>query len=1220
MSSPQAKSSKKSTSPRKRRTIYGWTSESVLEAVKNETLPAALQDKRAYQTLEHVRNNVASKVDKSADRLLSKRVKAYPVPDSTLQYEPAYTQDYIDQHVYRDMGAGLHPPPPLCRAHGMPDDTQYGMLLQVWEFVRSFSSADLLDGSTTACGDHMVLAHAAVPTDEHAIEAAAAVLAPEDAVVAGAGDALATPLRSDGRGPKPRPGSATRSVRRLAAAGSHDSSNASAPSEDEMLSRVNPWLVGVSDDTVAKLTTSLQSVELEDLITAFSSEAWRGHRLVTRVHMALLRLLLEQMEGPQDDAGGGDADDDEEDFLFGATAGDTGALAPTLALLSPLTWPEVLRLVLLHTPEGLELQELGSPTAVAAVKSLKHTEYFALPLRERLEILQLLVDAASGTKSVAATIKARMARQDAINRKRTTEEKRANTIIKKDQEACARRLEKRKEREAAMKEKLQAMGWVKKESKGGSAAASSSNATDASSALMQGAAVASLRSDIEKELAAAAAAKDMERLQAAMTAARDSGCGFEEGRGKKKRMDAPMTAAAIALSQLRGDADRRAVEEAAAFKCFRIAAKYAVKLNRVATSAELMGSDRHGSKYWRFHADPTRIYVERVKLNAARAAAAVAVAQQAALAKLGEEGLKPPQDPPANAANAGVDGNDDGKKSRRGARFAPEAVAAELRRSAAADAVLAQVVLAANDPVHTDSQWGFIDTVEGVEALLKSLDKRGVHERALFECLELHLKTIAETLWTAAYKRQHIEATLHERGLPEKFLEELVGAPVPERKAGDEVEGGSDLAFGGVKRSRQSIIEEARDAALARELADAEEETEASGGRTKRPRRGAAVAATERLSETSTAFARGGGNTAQSGQADLALADRNTVNAEHPLDLVPAAVAQSIAVRSQLLTLCESFAKRVDPPSRWLRGETLDTAAPIRVFLEQFPAEGSDVPTETQVPAVREEHGLCAAGRAATPQEAMSLDSWRAATAAAVTGAAQAALLLALEGHMYALQRGEAASKRAAARRARLVAAAERKAAAGGAAAAAAGAPEGEQASDDELEFGDMEDDARPDGWSDGEDGDSEGSQEGPSSPTRGGAAESKQATAAHGEEESDGDNEAPGEEDDAEFAIEGAQVLWRYRSQRRRWRARVRHAVTLPCVAISAQELHERASAAGMAGVPASLIARGARPWTVPEDDADDDDEGGQGGVEEEASSEADDDQDDIFEEEDDD
>ncbi len=827
--------------------------------MKSGTLPAALHDKRAFQTLDHVRSNVTAKEEKSADRLLNKRLKAYPVPDSTLEFEPEYTEEYIEKHVYRGMGAGLSQPPPICRAHGMPDDEQYGMLLQVWEFVRSFAAAALLDGSPVACGDHMVSAHAAVPTDEHAIKAAAAVLAPEEQVVAGAGDALATPLRSDGRrggGVGAAPGSAVRSVRKLATAAPNAAvAAAAAPSEDEMLSRVNPWLVGVSADTVAKLTTSIQAVEMEDLITAFSSEAWRGHRLITRVHMALLRLLLEQMEGPQDDTRGGDDDDDEEDFLFGATAGDTGALAPTLALLSPLTWPEVLRLVLLHTPEGKDLQEMASPAAVAAVKSLKHTEYFALSLRERLDILQLLVDAAAGTKSVAETIKARLARQEAIQKKRATEEKRMNTMIKKDHEACMRRLEKRKEREAAMKEKLAAMGGVKSDSKGGGGATGG----DANAALMEGATMANLRADIEKELAAAAKAKDLERLQAAMSSARESGLGFEEGRGKGKRMDAPMTAAAIALSQLRGAADKAAVEEAASFKKFRLAAKYAAKLSRVATSAELLGADRHGSKYWRFHADPTRIYVQHVKLNPERVAAAVALAQHAAVARLPSSALEPPSTGGSGAAAGGDDGDDeDGKKSRRGARFSAEAVAAELRHTAAADAVLSQVVLAAHDPQHTDSQWGFIDTVEGVEALLKSLDKRGVQERALFECLELHLKTISETLWSAAYKRQHIESTLQERGMKETCLEELVGAPVPEKSA-KEGEGGPTAAAGGVKRSRQSIIEEARDAALARELADAEEEAEATGVRPKRSRRGAAVAASEKLAATSTPFARGGG-------------------------------------------------------------------------------------------------------------------------------------------------------------------------------------------------------------------------------------------------------------------------------------------------------------------------------------------------------------------------
>jgi hypothetical protein len=110
-------------------------------------------------------------------------------------------------------------------------------------------------------------------------------------------------------------------------------------------------------------------------------------------------------------------------------------------------------------------------------------------------------------------------------------------------------------------------------------------------------------------------------------------------------------------------------------------------------------------------------------------------------------------------------------------------------------------------------------------------------------------------------------------------------------------------------------------------------------------------------------------------------------------------------------------------------------------------------------------------------------------------------------------------------------------------------------------------------------------------------------------------------EDEDLEFAIDGPCVLWKYRSQRRRWRGRVRHAVTLPCVAISTQELHERASAAGIAGVPASLIARNARPWAVAQGDGGED----EGGLPEEdggaaSSDEEEDGGDDMFDVEEDD
>ena len=103
----------------------------------------------------------------------------------------------------------------------------------------------------------------------------------------------------------------------------------------------------LSEIKPTKLRLSLQEASLRTLARALQSSDWRCMRFLNRLHMGLLRIILEDLEDATPDGGGGsDGEEEEDDLLFTSTAGGRYQLKPTLALLSPLTWPEVLRLLL----------------------------------------------------------------------------------------------------------------------------------------------------------------------------------------------------------------------------------------------------------------------------------------------------------------------------------------------------------------------------------------------------------------------------------------------------------------------------------------------------------------------------------------------------------------------------------------------------------------------------------------------------------------------------------------------------------------------------------------------------------------------------------------------------------------------------------------------------------------------------------------------------------
>lgn len=156
---------------------------------------------------------------------------------------------------------------------------------------------------------------------------------------------------------------------------------------------------------------------------------------------------------------------------------------------------------------------------------------------------------------------------------------------------------------------------------------------------------------------------------------------------------------------------------------------------------------------------------------------------------------------------------------------------------------------------------------------------------------------------------------------------------------------------------------------------------------------------------------------------------------------------------------------------------------------------------------------------------------------------------------------------------------------------------ENDEDTEEEKQGDDSGNAAMPDGWSDGaseqlSDSESDDSEDEDNEAQEGGKSYSQKSKQTR-EKEEDGDY-----------------VLWKYRSQRRRWRQGVRKSHTIAALATNVLELHERASAAKLADNPVTLVARSERPWMHNGSDHDDEDSAKNGDTN--ADSDADDDEDD--------
>ncbi|CAE7637667.1 unnamed protein product, partial [Symbiodinium sp. KB8] len=180
-------------------------------------------------------------------------------------------------------------------------------------------------------------------------------------------------------------------------------------------------LVGLDDaDASLIMPVNPARMSLGHLVLAVTAKrpSWRCHRLLARIHVSLLRTLLEDVDAEDEDAD----EEDEEAQAAGA------ALSPTLDMLSPITWPSVLRMLLHPDGDALaqRLRTLASPEALATVDRLREVEYAALSPLEKTTLLTFLVDAVNSTGRMRGVVDARSRAASAVLRAKVAEDQRQN--------------------------------------------------------------------------------------------------------------------------------------------------------------------------------------------------------------------------------------------------------------------------------------------------------------------------------------------------------------------------------------------------------------------------------------------------------------------------------------------------------------------------------------------------------------------------------------------------------------------------------------------------------------------------------------------------------------------------------------------------------------------------------------------------------------------------
>lgn len=255
----------------------------------------------------------AKRIQEESERNLEKRQKAYPILDELVPFEPAP----IDAATGKAVGSGSIPVETsfVRDTYGLTD-AQFGDLLQVWDFLRTFGTAHesserppLLDLSPDAAGEELVVDPLLSPSSHPNVAAniSAAVKA-----TMGANPVQPLPLPMEGQ--------------RLDGATAASYGPSSSPAGGEPAAAGTAGAATADTQTTKPVSLCDPSISsLSDLISALRGVSFRGYRFLARAHIAMLKLLIQDrnatLKRKKDRAaqsnkrktGGGDDDEDDDD-------------------------------------------------------------------------------------------------------------------------------------------------------------------------------------------------------------------------------------------------------------------------------------------------------------------------------------------------------------------------------------------------------------------------------------------------------------------------------------------------------------------------------------------------------------------------------------------------------------------------------------------------------------------------------------------------------------------------------------------------------------------------------------------------------------------------------------------------------------------------------------------------------------------------------------------
>eukprot|EP01138_Halocafeteria_seosinensis_P015422 gb/GECG01015739.1/.p1 GENE.gb/GECG01015739.1/~~gb/GECG01015739.1/.p1 ORF type:complete len:1302 (+),score=289.47 gb/GECG01015739.1/:1-3906(+) len=1044
-------------------------------------------------------NNVDNKFNKAHEKLRNlryrkleklrkQRERSYPTDDSLVPFEPIPPGGVGESTPWYPVG--LNPGKLLLFLSGptskLPPDLN-GDILSVWSFTKALSLRKFIDVGSQACGEHMLHTFKILNAEMGETKDQTSKRRKES----NQGESEDTNTKS-----LQEIRESLSSVNDQAVVPAACVSGTAAPALSTSLPHELPHELKRVPALLSEMSVNPSQMSPEDLSVFLVDSSWRAYRLLSRINVSLLRVLLEDEKPGRGDGNADDNDSDMDEDNADEVLFDSGKdthLAPTTALLSPLTWPEVLRLTLQHASVSELIHDVATDGDLEVLKKLKSNDYHRFSWIEKLSVLRLLMDAVCCTQNFNEFMMLQAQEHERYRQAKVKELKKETAKNHEERKKLAQKWKKQRSERAQWRKTLESLQKANKSRKSNSdKEGNEESSSEPTLSARQKAVLESKREEMEKMLQEAIKAEDISMLRDAIKQAKESGCGFESRRGECTAQDASLLQAMIACSRLEEEQSRQEQKELEDSRKLNVSKKYELKVQNNLINAQHLGKDRNGSSYWLYPGDPRRIWIQSPSREfdpAIESAEELSerMADQIRKGDLGSPSRSAKEEDETQRCRALEE--DAEKRSRKGRgnrgsllterdqQYINENLP-ELSRQAA-------TLLELYDPSYVSYSWAYIDNLDEVASLKKSLDLRGKEESKLHSRLDCLGDFFAEYFPQVSAKIESVQKKVQSLKaanikVPSKLLEIADLAPPENEQQASELASDTGNKVGG--------------------------------------RRKAAENARKRLSET-----RGTTDGEHASASDTEESIYDELEAHDVL-------LQHLKGSFLGLLTSLSFDTTVCQQMDWLR---------------DFDKELLNDPNALErTSRSRKSEGGCM--------------KWAKAVAAASDLSKLVSYLLDLEDVLYEPQ--QASRRKQQAQEENSV------------------ASKPDNGGNDDGENGDGEQneataDPMPDGWSDGasddlSDEDSDDSEE---------------------EDDQQGDQKETSQKDskDAKEQEEsGDFVLWRYRSQRRRWRQGVRKAQTVAALATSVLELHERASSAKIAENAVTVAVRTGRPWMQSQDE----------------------------------